>query len=241
MLADTPPLREKRLGLTDTFPFSCHSRLSCFNRCCRNKHLPLTPYDVIRMKRALHLLSDDFLSRYAVYRLDPGSGFPILSLAMKGTDKVCPFVGPDGCEVYEDRPTACRLFPLGRLSSLENGKREIFHLLDVQGCEGIKERVLQRVDQWTIDQGLSPYIEMNDRMLEILFHPERDRLVPLNEGQQQKVMVACYNIDIFREFVFHTEFLTRFRVDGVTREQIRKDDEALLRLGMSYLKKVLFS
>jgi len=240
MFIDTPPSSEKRLGLTDTFRFSCHSRLSCFNRCCRNKHLPLTPYDVIRIKRALLLFSDDFLTQYAVYRLDPRSGFPILSLKMKGAEKVCPFVGLEGCEIYDDRPTACRLFPLGRLSAFGNEKEEIFHLLDVRGCEGIRESDVQRVDQWRIDQGLLSYNEMNDRMLEILFHPKRDRSTPLNEGQQQKVMVACYNVDIFREFVFHTGFLELFQIDTVTRKKIREDDEALLLLGFSYLKKTLF-
>ena len=241
MFIDTPPPSEERLGLMDTFHFSCHSRLSCFNRCCRNKHLPLTPYDVIRIKKALHLFSDDFLTRYAVYRLDPGSGFPILSLKMKGAENVCPFVGRKGCEIYDDRPMACRLFPLGQLSALGHEKGEIFYLLDIEGCEGIKESKVQVVNQWRIDQGLLPYHEMNDRMLEILFHPNRDRSIPLNEGQQQKVMVACYNMDIFREFVFHTEFLERFCIDTAIRRKIRKDDEALLHLGFSYLKKVLFS
>ena len=224
----------------DTFHFSCHRRLSCFNSCCRNKHLPLTPYDVIRIKRALHLFSDDFLSQYAVYRLDPGSGFPILSLEMKGAENACPFVGRDGCEIYDDRPTACRLFPLGRLSALGDDEGGIFYLLDLKGCEGVKENKVQVINQWRIDQGLLPYNEMNDRMLEILFHPKRDRSIPLNEGQQQKVMVACYNVDIFREFVFHTGFLELFRIDAATRKKINKDDEALLQLGFSYLKKVLF-
>ncbi|HIJ40390.1 MAG TPA: YkgJ family cysteine cluster protein [Deltaproteobacteria bacterium] len=224
----------------DTFHFSCHRRLSCFNSCCRNKHLLLTPYDVIRIKRALHLFSDDFLSQYAVYRLDPGSGFPILSLKMKGAENVCPFVGRDGCEIYDDRPTACRLFPLGRLSALGDDEGGIFYLLDLKGCEGVKENKVQVINQWRIDQGLLPYDEMNDRMLEILFHPKRDRSIFLNEGQQQKVMVACYNVDIFREFVFHTGFLELFRIDAATRKNINKNDEALLQLGFSYLKKVLF-
>ena len=240
MFTDTAPPSEKRLGRMDAFRFSCHSGLSCFNHCCRNKHLPLTPYDVIRMKRALDLFSDDFLNRYALYRLDPGSGFPVLSLKMEGSENVCPFVSHDGCEIYDDRPMACRLFPLGRLSALGDEKGEIFYLLDLKDCEGLKEKTVQIVDQWRIDQGLLPYIEMNDRMLEILFHPNRDTSLPLNEGQQQKVMVAGYNMDIFREFVFHTDFFEVFQIDTAIRRKIRKDDEALLHLGFSYLGKVLF-
>ena len=200
----------------------------------------MTPYDVIRIKKALSLFSDEFLSLYAVYRPDPDSGFPILSLKMKGDENVCPFVGGDGCRIYDDRPMACRLFPLGRLSAPGNENGEIFYLLDIKGCDGLREGKVQSVHQWRMDQGFLPYNDMNDRMLEILFHPKRKRSVPLDEKQQQKVMVACYNVDVFREFVFHSNFLELFPMDGDVCGKIRKDDEALLRLGFSYLKKVLF-
>ena len=60
-------------------PFRCYPGISCFNACCRNKHLPLSPYDVLRLKRALRLDSDTFLVEYAVYALDSRSGFPVIS------------------------------------------------------------------------------------------------------------------------------------------------------------------
>ena len=30
--------------------------------------------------------------------------------------KTCPFVSPKGCLVYEDRPSACRIYPVARAS-----------------------------------------------------------------------------------------------------------------------------
>ena len=244
MFLDAPPAAEKRLGLADTFSFSCHNALSCFNRCCRNKHLPLTPYDILRMRKGLGLHSDDFLERYALYRLDPMSGFPILSVRMRDGDGQCPFVGSEGCTIYHDRPTACRLYPLGRWSGLgQNGAppKAFFHLMDTPDCQGIKEKKVQTVAAWQEDQGLRPYMDMNDRMLALLFHPKRDRAVHLNERQQQKVLVACYNVDLFREFVFKTGFLETYRIENPTRIEVMEDDSALLNLGFAYLCKTLFA
>jgi len=244
MFLDTPPPTQNRLSLTDTFIFSCHKGLSCFNSCCQNKHLPLTPYDILRMRNALKLHSDDFLERYTLYRLDPKSGFPILSVKMGDEEGICPFVGPDGCTIYDDRPTACRLFPLGRSSGIgQDGKvrEEFFYLLDTPGCEGVKEKKVQSVERWRDDQGLLPYIEMNDRMLGLLFHPNRDGSKHLDQRQQQKVMVACYNIDLFREFVFKTGFSEQYKVGKATMKWVMESDAALLTLGFSYLDKTLFT
>ncbi len=244
MLLESAPSPEKRLQLDDTFAFLCHKELSCFNTCCRNKHLPLTPYDVLRLKNGLKIYSDDFLSQYTVYSLDHDSGFPVISLKMKDDpEKPCPFVSEEGCIVYENRPTACRLYPLGRSSGKRDRQAEwegFFFMLDAPHCLGKKENKEWKIRDWQDDQGTLSYIKRNDRMLDIVFHPGRDRKKPLDERQVQKVMVSCYNLDVFREFVFKTTFLEVFEVDEETRSKIKEDDEALLNLGLAYLRKTLF-
>ncbi|MCD6297338.1 MAG: YkgJ family cysteine cluster protein [Deltaproteobacteria bacterium] len=244
MFLEPAPSSEKCLDLKDTFAFSCHKDLACFNTCCRNKHLPLTPYDILRLKNALNLHSDEFLSRYTVYSLDQDSGFPIISLGMgDAPQKACPFVAPEGCRVYNDRPMACRLFPLGRLSGIDHGrmaKEEFYYLLDIPGCLGFGEKKIRTVEEWRNNQGLLPYTEINDRMLDLVFHPGRDRTKPLDERQLQKVMVACYNLDVFREFVFETGFLDSYEIDKETCSKIKNDDTDLLNLGFAYLGRALF-
>ncbi len=37
--------------LDDKFKFSCHKELTCYNTCCRDVNIFLTPYDVLRMRR----------------------------------------------------------------------------------------------------------------------------------------------------------------------------------------------
>ena len=244
MFLESAPSSEECLDLKDTFSFSCHKDLACFNTCCRNKHLPLTPYDILRLKNALNLHSDEFLSRYTLYRLDKESGFPIISLRMGGGPrKACPFVGSEGCKVYKDRPMACRLFPLGRSSGMDRGssaKVEFYYLLDIPGCLGFDEKKIWSVKEWIDNQGLSPYAGINDRMLEFVFHDKRDRRKPLDERQLQKVMVACYNLDLFREFVSKTDFFERYAIDEETMTKVREDETSLLELAFSYLGRTLF-
>jgi Fe-S-cluster containining protein len=245
MFLEKMPEREKRLELEDSFRFRCHEGLSCFNTCCRSKLLPLTPYDVLRLRAALGIHSDQFLQRYTAYSIDRGSGFPVVHLSMQEDGaRNCPFVTEKGCGVYEDRPMACRLYPLARFARAGEGagRSEAFYtLLDTPACLGRWEERALNVQSWIADQGLGSYLEINDRFTALVFHPQRDKGGALSQDQLQKVMVACYNLDLFREFVFNTPFLDLFKVDPETRERVKEDDLALMKLGIAYLKRVLFN
>ena len=116
MFLESPPPEKDQLKQTDdTFHFSCHNALSCFNTCCRNKHLPLTPYDILRIKGSLGIHSDDFLARYVVYRPDPESGFPILSIKMLQENTVCPFVTAEGVRHLPRPAHGMPLIPFGAI------------------------------------------------------------------------------------------------------------------------------
>jgi hypothetical protein len=133
---------------------------------------------------------------------------------------------------------------LGRSSGISGGgtaREEFFYLLDTPGCKGVKETKIQSVEGWRDNQGLLPYIEMNDKMLGLLFHPNRDGTKHLDQRQQQKVMVACYNIDLFREFVFKTGFKEQYKIDKETVKRVMESDVALLTLGFTYLDGTLFT
>ena len=53
-----------RLTPKDTFSFKCHNSLSCYNKCCRDVNIFLSPYDVLRLKNALNCTSGTFLDKY---------------------------------------------------------------------------------------------------------------------------------------------------------------------------------
>jgi len=244
MLLESIPPPEKRLRLGDTFCFSCRKDLACFNTCCGNKDLVLTPYDVLRLKNALTLHSDEFLTQHTLYRLDPVSGFPVVTLKMTDDPgRPCPFVGEQGCGVYQDRPTACRLYPLARATSggaSTTSREEFFFLLDTPKCLGIMESQTVSLETWLKDQGLHPYTEANNQMLDLVFRHHRDRCQPLEDRQLQKIFVACYNLDVFRDFVLKPGTPNIIEIDAETRQRISRDDTELLGLGFLYLRGGLF-
>ena len=46
------------------FSFACHPGVSCFNRCCHEIDVILTPVDILKMKTELNMSSDKFLTQY---------------------------------------------------------------------------------------------------------------------------------------------------------------------------------
>ena len=55
-----------RMTLDDTFKFACHDKISCFNQCCRDVNIFLTPYDIIRLKNRLGMTSEEVLKKYTI-------------------------------------------------------------------------------------------------------------------------------------------------------------------------------
>ena len=112
--------QQKLLGVYDFFQFECRKGIKCFNTCCANVNIFLTPYDVLRIKNNLGISSEEFLQKYTTI-LRPEKGiFPVVLLRLRDDkEKQCYFVSEEGCQVYADRPWACRMFPLDKKESDE--------------------------------------------------------------------------------------------------------------------------
>lgn len=72
--------------MDDHFQFSCHKGLACYNTCCRDVNIFLTPYDVLRMRRGTGLSSEEFLEKYTVALLGD-DGLPLVVLRMMENEK----------------------------------------------------------------------------------------------------------------------------------------------------------
>ena len=105
-----------RLGPDDTFCFDCHPGISCFNHCCADVNIFLSPYDVLRMKRRLGMTSSQFLDTYTILPVHKDMKTPAVVLKMDAGTKRCPFLTDEGCGIYSDRPWPCRMYPLGLAS-----------------------------------------------------------------------------------------------------------------------------
>ena len=227
-----------------TFRFACRKDLPCFTRCCANLNLVLTPYDVLRLKNRLNLSSEVFLERYAASYVDEKYGVPVVKLKMnKDETRRCPFVSPEGCVVYEDRPGACRLYPLGRAASqIYEGCRaeEYYFMVKESHCLGLNEKQKWTVQEWLKDQGLDKYNTMNDFFMDITAGRQARIIRRLNDRQLQMYYMACYSLDDFRRFVFETSFLDRFDITQDVLSRIKTDENELMAFACQWLKFSLF-
>lgn len=233
-----------RMGMDSRFCFRCHKGVPCFNECCRDVNIFLTPYDIIRLKNKLGISSDEFIKKYTLTPFDQNLKYPILLLKMEDDEKKsCPFVGEEGCTVYQDRPWACRMYPLGLASPKEEQRAandDFFFLLKEEVCRGFDENNEQSVREWIEDQQISLYNEMGQGFKEITLHSYFQEGKNLTPQKMEMFFMVCYNIDKFRAFVFGSTYLDKFDVDEKTREKIKEDDVELLKFGYNWLKFALF-
>jgi Fe-S-cluster containining protein len=240
ILKDSP-----RLGPDDRFEFACHPGVSCFNRCCSDVNIFLSPYDVLRMKKRLGMTSSDFLEKYALMPVQKDMKTPVVVLRMEDDEaKRCPFLTDEGCGIYSDRPWPCRMYPVGLASQKETpdgwqGDRFYFLLQD-EVCKGFDEAREWSVREWLEDQGVDEYDWWGEGFKELTLHKYFEEGGVLSPEKMHMLFTACYDLDKFREFVFESTLLTRFEVDDDFIEEMRQDDDALLRFAFLWLRFSLF-
>ena len=82
-------------------------------------------------------------------------------------DRLCPFVSPGGCTVYENRPSSCRTYPLVRALSRSRQTGEIteqFMVLQEPHCLGFEGGVAnRRCSNGWMGQEIAIYNEINDQ------------------------------------------------------------------------------
>ena len=233
MIETDQNLAGTRLAPGETFAFACQSHLACFNTCCAHKRLPLLPYDLLRLRRGLGLDSARILERYAEMDLDPVSGWPVLRLRLTDQGR-CPLVTDQGCAAYPHRPAACRTYPLAR--AVRPGPRgqataEVFLRQPTPGCLGWDAPRRLTLAQWVDQQGLAPYQAANDALLPLLFHPRRRGRLDLTPSQIHAVVLALYNLDLWRQTLRKPGFAARQGLDPGAVATALSSDEALLDLG----------
>ncbi len=235
-------LSGKRLENSDIFSFHCHFGLKCFNQCCRNLNLFLYPYDVIRLKNRLGITSERFIDKYVDIVLRDNNYFPEVLLCMsENKEKTCPFLTESGCSVYTDRPDACRTFPIeqGILYDAEKKKTESIQFFRPPDfCLGQYENRNWTVKTWIMDQDAVFYNRMTARWagIKYLFRTDPWRGEGPDGPRGKMAFMATYNLDQFRDFLFNSSFLKRYRVNPLIIDKIKKDDVELLKLSFDWIK-----
>jgi Fe-S-cluster containining protein len=234
-----------RLGPDDRFKFACHPGVSCFNTCCSDVNIFLSPYDVLRMKKRLGITSTEFLEKYTLLPVQKDMKTPVVVLKMNDDEaKTCQFLTAEGCGIYTDRPWPCRMYPLGLAAQKDtpDGWRgdRFYFLLEEEGCQGFCEPKEWTVREWLDNQGVDEYDEWGEAFKELALHEFFDHGGVLSPQRMHMMYTACYDLDKFRQFVFESTLLQRFEVDEDFVEAMRYDDEELLRFAFLWVRFSLF-
>ena len=231
---------DTRLTLDSSFRFRCHPGVSCFNRCCQEATVILSPYDILRLTRRLGLATREFLRRYTRREAEARSRLPLV-LIRPGRTGGCPFLGEGGCTIYADRPAACRLFPLTQGSELTpQGVVDHYFLRRLEYCQGWVEEGEWTVASWQADQGFDEFHRPRRAWLKLLLKQGQPGHTLPDDRLLSQFYLVAYDLDGFRTFLFESAFLGTHGLDVDAAAPLMTDDLALLKFSAAYLEHLLF-
>lgn len=242
-----------KLTMDSQLKFRCHPGVSCFTACCGNIKIVLTPYDILMLTRRLQIAPHEFLHAYTTPTYLEKTDMPGVAIKLREEDNKCPFVTPEGCTVYTDRPTACRYYPVGMADFREGGSKDadgnevtpdeekFFFLVKEDHCKGHEEDKLWTVGEWRADQGVDVRDEMNKKWLRLIMRRKSfGHQANLSEQAKRMFFMASTDLNHFRRFIFESSFLDTYVLDEKLIEKIKDDDVELMLFSFDYLAHSLF-
>jgi len=236
----------EKLTLDSRLQFECHPKVSCFTACCHNIKIILTPYDILVLRKRLNIPAHEFITEYTEPTYLEKTDMPGVQIKLRGEKNGCPFVTPEGCTVYLDRPSACRYYPVGMADFHEGGtndaaEEKFFFLVKEPHCKGHEEPKLWTIGEWRADQGVDVRDEMNREWLRLVMRRKSFGLqATLSEAAKRMFFMASTDLDTFRTFIFESSFLDTYEVDAETIAKIKEDDVELMLFSFKYLANTLF-
>lgn len=239
------PIRPVQLHAADPFRFRCHTGIACFNRCCENIDILLTPWDITRMARHFGLDTRGVIDRYTVDFPMDGQGMPGLKLARRENSTACIHLTPEGCGIYADRPSACRYYALGAVSLRKKDSREVedsYFVVKEPHCLGHDEPATQTIAEYRREQGVVEYDDANREWREIVLRRRSSGPAVGKPSPRsfELFFLASYDLDGFRRFVASESFRAIFDLTGAELEEVARDDRVALRFAMRFLRQALF-
>lgn len=246
-------IEPKKLTLDSPLKFRCHPGVRCFTACCGGIKIILTPYDILQLTKRLNMPAHEFLHKYSIPTYLEKTDMPGVMIKLREEDNKCPFVTPEGCTVYTDRPTACRYYPVGMADFHEGGSRDsdgkevesaeekFFFTVREDHCKGFEEDKEWTIREWRADQGVDVRDEMNKEWLRLVMRRKSYGLqATLSEQAKRMFFMASTDLATFRKFVFESSFLDTYDLDQETIDKIREDDVELMLFSFKYLAATLF-
>jgi Fe-S-cluster containining protein len=140
---------DAKMDRSSAFSYICNA---C-GRCCRDKVITLSPYDVIAIARAAGIPTGEAVRRFTIRR---GS---VLKFFSKGE---CVALDGVRCGLHRGRPLACRLYPLGM-----DGAERFAGLEAAPGSKG-EYGATGTVGDFLQEQDVAAHLQMNSRYATLL-------------------------------------------------------------------------
>jgi hypothetical protein len=239
------PVVPKMVDGQHVIQFSCHKGIGCWNACCSNIDISLTPYDIIRLKKRLEISSTEFLKDYTVpYELEK-DGIAGVKFRPVENGTACRFMTQDGCSVYEDRPTACRYYPVALLSMRKQDEytdTQSYALVKEDHCKGHDVARSLSIGEYRKEQGVEEYDELARgwRQLVLKKKSAGPAIGAPSLKSRQLFFIACYDVDTFRAFVDSEGFSKLFKLADEEKVMLMTDDVEMMLFAFRFLKQVLF-
>jgi len=225
--------------------FQCRKGISCWNACCSNIDISLTPYDILRLKRRFGVGSGEFLKNYTVpYEMEQG-GIAGVKLRPVPNGTACQFMTPEGCSVYEDRPTACRYYPIALLSLRKQDEytdRSSYALVKEEHCLGHNEPHRITIDDYRNEQGVAEYDDLARGWRQLILKRKSSgpSIGKPSRRSLELFFMTCYDLDRFASFVASDGFGSLYDISEEEMRKILCDETELMLFGFRFLRQVLF-
>lgn len=218
----------------DTFRFTCDKTGSC----CQDRFdnpIVLSTYDVARLRRRLKITSSTFLKRHALITLGEESQLPIAMLKFVETNDYrqtglrhnkCPFLRSYGCQVYQDRPLRCRMYPIGR--AFGTGDVSYFFLMDTPAHCGLGKGQEYTLEEWLKECQIEPYLLWSDRFFEPILKMDHAKYRNTDPALKLALGIIMFDFD---------DLIARLVKSGGIKQP--ENDDQVLTVALSAFKTVM--
>ena len=239
------PVLPLMVGPDHVIQFSCHKGIGCWNACCSNIDISLTPYDIIRLKKRLGISSTEFLREYTVPHEMEKDGIAGVKFRPVDNGTACRFMKPEGCSVYEDRPTACRYYPVALLSMRKQDEytdTESYAMVKEDHCKGHEVARSVSIADYRKEQGVEEYDELARGWRQLILKKKSagPAIGAPSLKSRQLFFMACYDVDTFHDFVESEAFGKLFKLSADEKAMLMADDVEMMQFAFRFLKQVLF-
>jgi hypothetical protein len=101
------------------------------------------------------------------------------------------------------------------------------------------------IDEWRADQESDLYDEMNSDWMEVVLKAKTLGMVEFSKRSLDLFFIVSSNLDMFREFVFNSNFLNAYIIDRnviqrIREDELEEDELEFLKFSMKWLRFATF-